>query len=48
MVEVLKSRIAKEIRRPHTLAIEDQLLLTLNYLRELQHSIGIGCKLPYR
>ena len=34
MVEVLKEAesLKKKLGRPHTLAIEDQLLLTLNYL----------------
>ncbi len=42
MIEVLKEGIIKKKSgRPHTLAIEDQLLLTLNYLRNYSNQLGL-------
>ncbi|NHB65503.1 hypothetical protein G5T41_00275 [Acinetobacter sp. GFQ9D192M] len=47
MVEVLKEAesLKKKLGRPHTLAIEDQLLLTLNYLRSYNTQLEFE---PYR
>ena len=44
MVEVLKEAesLKKKLGRPHTLAIEDQLLLTLNYLRSYNTQLELA------
>lgn len=44
MVEVLKEAesLKKKSGRPHTLAIEDQLLLTLNYLRNYSTQLELA------
>ncbi len=44
MIEVLKEveSLKKKSGRPHTLAIEDQLLLTLNYLRNYSTQLELA------
>ncbi len=44
MVEVLKEAesLKKKSGRPHTLAIEDQLLLTLNYLQNYSTQLELA------
>ena len=43
MVEVLEAEsLKKKLGRPHTLAIEDQLLLTLNYLRNYSTQLELA------
>ena len=44
MVEVLEKAesLTKKSGRPHTLAIEDQLLLTLNYLRNYSTQLELA------
>ncbi len=44
MVEVLEKAesLKKKSGRPHTLAIEDQLLLTLNYLRNYSTQLELA------
>ena len=44
MVKVLKEveLLKKKSERPHTLAIEDQLLLTLNYLRNYNTQLELA------
>jgi hypothetical protein len=50
MVEVLEKveSLKKKSGRPHTLDLEDLVVINSQLLTELQHSTGIGGKLPYR